>query len=144
MGRYLLRLLAHLTGDHRRSRAAHRRRAAAVGAESEGRVVRVALSHLDVLRGDAEFSGHDLGEGRLVALPLRLDPELEDGLARGVDSELRGVEHLDTRYVALLAGAGAHDLRERGEPYAHDPALFTSLLLLFQKLLITGDPQSLL
>ena len=68
-----------------------------VGPEPEGRIVRVALAHLDVLRGDAELSGHDLGERRLVALPLGLDPELEDGFARRVQPELGGVEHLYAR-----------------------------------------------
>ena len=66
------RLVAHLARDDRHRGAGDRRRAAAVGAEAVGRLVGVAVAHLDVLRRDAELLGDDLRERRLVALALRL------------------------------------------------------------------------
>ena len=67
-------LVAHLARDERRRRAGHRRRARAVGAEAERRVVGVAVDDLDVLRRDAELVADDLRERRLVALALASAP----------------------------------------------------------------------
>ena len=67
-----LRLVPHLAGHQRGSGTRHRRRPAAVGAETERGVVGVAVDDLDVLGRDADLLGDDLGEGRLVALALRL------------------------------------------------------------------------
>ena len=51
----LPRPLAHLARDHRRGGARHRRRARAVGAEAERRLVGVAVHDLDVLGRDPEL-----------------------------------------------------------------------------------------
>jgi len=60
-------LLAGLVHGH----AAHRQRAAAVGAVAEGRSLsRVSVPHLDHVVGDAERVGDDLGKRGVVALAV--------------------------------------------------------------------------
>ena len=62
--------------------AAHRQRARAVGAHTEGDLVRVAMHDLDRLDRDAEPVGDELGEGRLVSLAMRMRAG-QDGHATG-------------------------------------------------------------
>src|SRR5213593_2070444 len=130
MGRDLLRLLAQLPGDHGRGRTGDRSRPARVRAEPVRRVVRVALLHLDVLVGDAELVGDDLPERRLVALPLRLDAELEDRLPGWMHPELGRVEHAQARDVVVLAVPRADDFGEEGEADPEQPPLLARLGLL--------------
>ena len=136
MGRERPRLVAQLAGDHRRRGARGRRRPARVRAEPVGRVVGVALLHVDVLGRDPELLGDDLGERRLVALALRLHAELEHRLAGRVHAQLGRVEHAQPDDVELLAVAGADDLGERREPDADQLALLARLLLLPAQLLV--------
>ena len=96
------------------------------------------MVHDDIRGRDPELVAHDLGEGRLVALPLALDPELEDGLPGGHDGELRRVEHLDAQQVVVLTRAGPGDLGEARHPDADEPAPAAALLLLLAQLLVAG------
>ena len=66
----LLRLVAHFARCDRGRRSRHRCRARRVRAEPVRRVVSVALLDGDVLGRYAELVGHDLREGRLMALAL--------------------------------------------------------------------------
>ena len=126
--------------DHRGRRPGDRRRAARVRAEAVGRVVGVALLHVDVLGLQAELLGDDLRERRLVALALRLDAQLQHGLAGRVDAELGAVVHAQAGDLVLGAVAGADDLGERREADADQPALRTGLGLLAAKV---GVPELL-
>ena len=80
------------------------------------------MDHLDVLGRDAELAGHDLGEGRLVALALGLHAEAHHRLAGGVHPQLAAVGHAQAEDVHVLAGPGAHALGEEAEADAHQLA----------------------
>src|SRR5204863_1998336 len=134
----LLRLVEELPAHDRRGCAAGGRAPGPEGAEAVGAVVGVAVVDDDIGGRDPELVAHDLGEGRLVALPLALDPELEDGLPGGHDGELRRVEHLDAQQVVVLARAGPGDLGEARHPDADEPAPAAALLLLLAELLVAG------
>ena len=67
-----------------------RHRARAAGAAALGDAVAVALHHVDRLQRDAGLVGEELGEHRLVPLPVRLGADIE--VHRAVVAELdRGV-----------------------------------------------------
>ena len=136
VGGDLLRLVADLAGGHRRCRAGRRRAAAGVGAEAVGRRVGVAVLDDDVVDRQPQLVGHDLGEGRLVALPLRLHADADDGRAGGVDADLGAVEHLDAEDVEGVRGAGADDLGERRDADPHQFAAGAFLGLLAQQILV--------
>src|SRR5262249_51860981 len=72
----------------------------------------------------------DLSVRRLVALALRLRPEARDRLARRVDADLTGIEHLEAEDVEVLAGPGADDLGEARDTDAHQLAALALLRLL--------------
>ena len=116
-------LVADTPGDDCRSRAGHRRRTRAVGAEPERCVVGVAVDDLDVLGRDADLLGDDLGERRLVALALALHRQPQLGLAGGVDAELAAVGHAEPEDVHVLARAGADTLGEERQADAHQLAV---------------------
>ena len=136
------RLVAHLAGDQRGGRAGDRRRAAAVGAEPERRLVGVAVDHLDVGRRDADLLGDDLGERRLVALALALHGDPDDGLAGGVHPQLAAVGHAEAEDVHVLARAGADGLGEERDADAHQLAARPLLGLLPAQLVVPGDPHA--
>ena len=117
-----LGLLAHPLGDDRRGGAGHRRRARAVGAQAERRVVGVAVDDLDVLGRDAELVGDDLGERRLVALPLGLHRQPDLGLAGRVHAQLAAVGHAEPEDVHVLARPRADPLGEEAQTDAHQLA----------------------
>ena len=131
-----LALVAQLARDHRRCGATDRRRARRVGAQTERRVVGVALTDLDVGRGDPELLGDDLRERRLVPLALRLHAELEDRLAGRMHAQLGGVEHAQAGDVVVLALAGADHLGEAGDADAHQLAPGALLGLLLAELVV--------
>src|SRR5207302_1723397 len=124
----LPRLVAQLAGNHRRGRARYRGAARRVSTQAVGRRVGVAFLHRDVGRGDAQLFGHDLGEGRLVALALRFGPHPKHRLAGRVDAQLRAVEHAEAEDVVLRAVAGAHHLGEARNADASDLALLATRL----------------
>ncbi len=62
---------------------------------------------------------HDLGEGRLVALPLGLHTEAQLGLAGRVDPQLATVGHAQSEDVHVLAGTRADSLGEERQANAH-------------------------
>src|SRR3989449_1842729 len=130
MRRDLPRLVLDLARGHCGGGASHRSRPAGLGAEAIGRGVSVALFDLDVFRGNAELLGQDLSVRRLVALALRLRPEARDRLARRVDTDLTGVEHLESEDVEVLRGPGADDLGEARDADAHQFAALALLGLL--------------
>ena len=134
--RELHRLLADAAGDHRRRRAGRGRGPRGVRAEAVRRVVRVAVHDLDVLRLDPELAGDDLGERRLVPLPLRLAAELEDRLAGRMDPKLGAVVHLHADDVVVLRRSGADDLGERRDADAVELALRASVGLLLPKVVV--------
>src|SRR5207244_3933178 len=103
---------------------------------AERGVVRVAVVHEDVGRRDAELVGDDLGEGRLVALTLRLGADLEYGLAARVHPELGAVEHLDADDVELPAVAGAERLGHGGDTDADVAPVLAGLGLLPAEVLV--------
>src|SRR5581483_9921808 len=70
------------------------------------------------------------GEGRLVALPLRLRADLQDRLAGRVDAELGAVVHLQAEDVVVLVRTGADDLGEARQADPDQLALRPELLLL--------------
>ena len=136
VGGDLARLLAQLAGD---DRGRTRRRPASSGSRRcRGRraCCRCRPPDLDVLGRDTELLGDDLRERRLVPLPLRLDAELEDRLAGGVDSQLGRVEHLAGRRCRSPCRARADHLGERGEADAEQPALLARRALLLAQLLV--------
>ena len=67
--------------------------------------------------------GHDLGEGRLVPLPLGLHREADHRLAGGVDPQLAAVGHAEAEDVHVPAGPGADPLREERQADPHEGAL---------------------
>src|SRR5262245_28970356 len=110
VGRDHLRLVADLARGHGNGSACNRRRARTKGADTVGRRVGVALFHHDVIGWDADFGSEDLGIGRLVPLALRFAAHARDRRARGVHADLAAVEHGEPEYIAVLGGAGPHDL----------------------------------
>src|SRR5256886_7876 len=130
MRRDLPRLVLDLARGHCGGGASHRSRPAGVGAETISRGVGVALFYLNVFRGNAELLGQDLSVRRLVALALRLRPEARDRLARRMDTDLTGVEHLESEDVEVLRGPGADDLGEARDADAHQFAALALLGLL--------------
>src|SRR5690242_8533989 len=126
----LLRLVADLAGGDSGGGAGGGRAAAGVGAEAVGGGVGVAVLDGDVLDGQAQLFGDDLGEGGLVALALGLHADAHDGRAGGVDADLSAVEHLDAQDVEGIRGAGADDLGEGGDADAHQLAAGALLGLL--------------
>ena len=83
-----------------------------------------------------ELLGDDLGEGRLVALALGLDAELEHRLAGGMDAELGRVEHPQPGDVVLLAVPRADHLGEGGEADPEQPPFLARRGLLEPELLV--------
>ncbi len=98
--------------------AGHDRRARREGADRVLQPPRVAGDDLDVLEGDAELVGDDLGEDGLVALALGAEP--------GGDLDLAGRFDED---VAALVGADAGALDVGRQADAEHPALGRGLLL---------------
>src|SRR5206468_7008770 len=96
----------------------------------------------------AKLLRHDLGEGRLVSLPLAADPELEDRFPGRMDAQLRGVEHPQPGDVVVLAGAGADHLGKAGDADPHQLTLLAFLRLLLAEVLVADllerQPQRLL
>ena len=121
------RPVADLARDERRRGAADRRRARPVGAEAVGRVVGVAVDHVDVLGRDPELLGDDLGERRLVALALGLDADPELRLAGRVHAQLGAVVHPEAEDVHVLARAGADRLGEERDADPHQLAALAPL-----------------
>src|SRR5437773_4433741 len=70
--------------------AADARRAAAVGAHAERDPRRVAVDHFDLLHRDPELVGDDLGERRLVPLPVGVRAREDRDRAGRVDAHLAG------------------------------------------------------
>ncbi len=146
------RLVLDPLGGHRGRRAGDRRRARPVGPEPEGGVVRVAVDHLDVLGGQADHVGDDLGEGRLVPLALGLHAEAQLRLAGRVDAQLAAVGHPEPEDVHVLARTGPDALGEEGEADPHERRRRVgarlrrggaSLGLLAAQLLVAGDAHRL-
>src|ERR687898_895853 len=94
-------------------------------ARSSGRVSSIvaaisrAVSHLHVLWRDPELLGHDLGEGRLVALALGLRADAHHGLAGRVHAQVRAVVHRQAEDDHVLARPGAHALGEERDADPH-------------------------
>ena len=80
-------LLPHPLGRLLDGHAPDRQAAAAVGVQPPGRHRGVAVQHLDVVGGDAEGVGHDLGEGGVVALAVGGGPADHGDLAGGVAAD---------------------------------------------------------
>src|SRR5262245_45526814 len=59
-----------------------------VGAHPELHLVGVAMHHADVVDGNPEPLGNDLGKGRLVALPVRMTTGQNLDCAGGIDPYL--------------------------------------------------------
>ncbi len=114
--------------------ARHRGRARAVGAEAVRRLVGVAVADLDVLGRDPQLLGHDLGERRLVALPLGLGADADHRLAGRVYAQVGAVVHRQPEDVHVLARPGADPLGEERDADAHQLAARALLLLLGQEL----------
>src|SRR5207245_11574337 len=85
-----------------------------------------AALHRAVRRVGPQDLDHDLGEGRLVAVALRLGPHPKHRLAGRVDAQLRAVEHAEAEDVVLRAVAGAHHLGEARNADASDLALLAT------------------
>src|SRR4030095_12878232 len=107
-------------------------------------VVGVALFHLYIGGGNAQLLGKDLRIGRLVTLPLRLGSESRDVLARRMNANLAGVEHLQSQDVEVLGGAGPHDLGEARDADAHQLAPLPLLRLLAPELSVADAVHGLL
>ena len=136
VGGDLLRLVGELARDHRGRRTSRGRRPGRIGAEPVRRVVGVAFDDLDVGDRYADLVGDDLGERRLVALPLRLHAELEDRLAGRVDAQLGRVDHLDAEDVVLLRRPRADRFGEVRDPDAHELALGARRRLLLAQVVV--------
>ena len=104
MARQQLRLLLDLPRGDRERRAAHRRRAAAVGAPSHRRGLGVAVNDLHVADADAEFIRDDLREGRLLALAVRRRSDEDVRFAAWMEADDRAFPE------AALETDGACDL----------------------------------
>src|SRR6516165_3916988 len=122
MGRDHLRLGADLAPGHRGRRTGDRCRARTIGAEPIGRGVGVALLDRDVLGRNAELARQDLGERRRVSLALADRAEARDDTARRMDPDFAGIEHAETKNVAVLDRPGADDLGKEADPDAHQLA----------------------
>src|SRR2546422_9574709 len=112
VGGDLLRLGPYLPRRDRGGRPGDRGAPTRVCAESVWCGVGVSLLDRNVLGGDPEFLGQDLRIRRLVTLPLGLRAEASDRLARGMNSDLAGVEHLEPEDVERMGRSRADDLRE--------------------------------
>src|SRR6267378_5071606 len=71
---------------------------------------------------NAQLLGDDLRVRGLVPLALRLGAEPRHRLARGMDPDLAGVEHLQAEDVELLARPRPDDLGEARDADAHQLA----------------------
>src|SRR5262249_17918901 len=107
--------------------APDRRGARAVGAEPVGRGVGIALLDLDVVGGNADLGGDDLGPRRFVALALALGAHARNAGAGGMHADLAGVEHRNAEDVAVLRRPRPDDFREEGDAEAHDLAGLAAL-----------------
>ncbi len=112
--------LADLAGHHSRGGTGDRCGAGAIGAKAERRLVGVSMHHLDVVRGDAELFCHDLGERRLVALPLRLHRDSQHGLAGRMHPQLRAVGHAKAKNVHVLTRPCSNRLGEEADADTHE------------------------
>ena len=88
------------------------------------------MHYLDVVGGDPEFLCDDLGEGRLVALPLGLNRQSHNGFAGRVHAELTAVGHAETENVHVLAWARPDRLGEERHADAHQFTARAPLFLL--------------
>src|SRR5450631_3509388 len=88
------------------------------------------MHDLDVGRGDADLLGHELRERRLVALPLGLAGQSDDGLAGRVHAELGAVTHAEAEDVHVLARPGTNRLGEERNADTHQLAARAPLGLL--------------
>src|SRR6185312_5607767 len=120
-------------------RAAMAVAAPAVGAETVGRGVRVALLDHDVVGRQPQFGRDDLRIGRLMALALRLRAHARDDRTGRVDADLRRVEHGDAQDIAVPRGTGADDLREEDDADAHQLAGLAALEGLLLRLLFLAQ-----
>eukprot|EP00043_Microstomoeca_roanoka_P002426 m.38320 g.38320 ORF g.38320 m.38320 type:complete len:1021 (-) comp11478_c0_seq1:708-3770(-) len=102
VSRDLLGLVDHLVGGLDQSRAAHGQRARPIGAHAHRRVGGVAVVDLDLARIDADHLGHDLGEGGLVPLTVRMRAGIDADRAGCVDPHGGG-------FVKTGAGAQLSD-----------------------------------
>ena len=115
VGRHLAGLLPHLARGPQDGGAADGEAPAPAGAIAHGRVGGVAVAHDDLVEGDAEVVGDDLGEGRLVALavggracergdrPARLHAH-GGALERAEAAHLDVASHADPEEPAVPAG----------------------------------------
>ena len=94
---------------------------------------------LDVLRRNAELLGDDLRERRLVALPLRLAADADDGLAGRVHPQVGAVVHRQAEDVHVLARPRADPFGEEGDADAHQLAARALLRLLGAQVVVAGD-----
>ena len=111
------------------------------------------MDHLDVLRRDPQLVGDDLGERRLVALPLGLHREPQSGFAGRVDAQVAAVGHAQAEDVHVLARPGADPLGEerQADPHVGLPGrigagrgLGAAAGLLGAQLVVAGDAHRLL
>src|SRR5215472_9369407 len=97
------------------------------------------MNHLDVVWRDPQFGRHDLGERRLVALPLGLAGDAEHRLAGRVYPQIRAVGHAETEYVHVLARASADAFGEEADPDPHVLTALTPARLLAAQLGVAGQ-----
>src|SRR5262244_3214172 len=120
----LLALLLDLVHRHLERGAAHGSGPAAIGAHAERDGTRVAVDHLDLVDGNLEIVGHELGAGRLVPLPVRVRARVHGDhagwvyphLARFVEpgASAEGAHHLGRRDGARLDVGGEADAEVAG------------------------------
>ena len=144
VGGDLPRLVPDPAGGHRRGGTGRGRAAAGVGTQPVGRGIGIAFLHQDVIHGDAQLVGDDLGEGGLVALALVANAGAHQHLAGGMDPDLAGVEHLDAGDVEGVAGTGADDLGEGGHADPHELAAPALLFLLAAQVPVADEVHRLL
>ena len=116
-----------LACSHRRRRPGDRGGTRAVGAKAVGRRVSVALFDGDVIGGDADFGGDDLGIGRLVPLPLTFGAHAGDHRSGRMDADFGRIEHGDAKNVAVLGGTGADNFGKERNADAHQLARLAAL-----------------
>ena len=132
-----------LAGDQRSCSTGHRRRTGTVGSESEWGVVGVAMNNVDVLWRNASLLGDDLGEGRLVALTLRLNREPNHGLTGWVDAKFATIGHTETQDVHVLTRTCTHSFGKERDANAHQLATFALFGLLLAEFVVAGHLHSL-
>src|SRR5437867_1140641 len=135
----LLRLVADLSRRDRGGSARGRSAPARVRAEAVGRGVGVSFLDRDVLGRDPEFLGEDLSIRRLVPLSLRLRAEAGNRLARWMDADLAGIEHLQPEDVERMGGSRADDLCEARDSDPHELAALPLLCLLLPQGVVVDD-----